>query len=63
MIMDGNGRWAERRHKPRTAGHVSFYWGRTIAEYAAATEKKETAAFIGEWLKYFQEHAAFMKQP
>jgi hypothetical protein len=52
-----------KRSKPRTAGHVSFYWGRTIAEYAVATEKKETAALIGGWLKYFQEHAAFMKQP
>jgi undecaprenyl diphosphate synthase len=23
VIMDGNGRWAERRHKPRTAGHIA----------------------------------------
>jgi len=21
VIMDGNGRWAERRHRPRTLGH------------------------------------------
>ena len=21
IIMDGNGRWAERRHRPRTLGH------------------------------------------
>ncbi len=52
-----------KRSKPRTAGYVSFYWGRTIAEYATATEKKDTAALIGGWLKYFQEHAAFMKRP
>ena len=52
-----------KRSKPRTAGTISFYWGRTIAEYAAATEKKDTAALIGGWLKYFQQHAAFMKQP
>ena len=23
VIMDGNGRWAERRNKPRTAGHIA----------------------------------------
>ena len=22
IIMDGNGRWATRRHLPRTAGHI-----------------------------------------
>ena len=52
-----------KRSKPRTAGYVSFYWGRTIAEYSTATEKKSEAALIGGWLKYFHQHAAFMKQP
>ncbi len=52
-----------KRSKPRTAGYVSFYWGRTIAEYSTATEKKVTAALIREWLKYFQQHAVFVKQP
>ena len=52
-----------KRSKARTSGYVSFYWGRTIPEYADATEKKETAALIGAWLKYFQQHADFMKQP
>jgi hypothetical protein len=52
-----------KRSKSRTAGYVSFYWGRTIPEYAAATEKKLTAALIGAWLEYFQKHATFMKQP
>ena len=52
-----------KRSKARTAGTISFYWGRTIAEYSAATEKKEMAALIGGWLQYFQQHAAFMKQP
>ena len=51
------------RAKSRTAGTISFYWGRTIADYAAATEKKETAALIGGWLKYFRQQADFMKQP
>ena len=52
-----------KRAKPRTAGAISFYWGRTIAEYAAATEKKAVAALVGEWLKVFQQRADFMKQP
>lgn len=52
-----------RRSKSRAEGHISFYWGRTIAEYASATEEKKAAALIGAWLTYFQEHADFMKQP
>lgn len=51
-----------KRSKPRTQGYISFYWGRTIAEYAAATEKKDEAALIGAWLRYFREQADFMKQ-
>jgi len=43
--------------------HPVFYWGRTIAEYAAATEKNEVAAHVGAWLKYFQQQADFIKQP
>ncbi len=52
-----------RRSKPRTAGHISFYWGRTIAEYAAATEKKDIGALVGAWLKTFQQLGDFMKRP
>jgi len=52
-----------KRSKPRTAGYVSFYWGRTVPEYEAATEKREVAALVGAWLKYFQTQAEFMKQP
>ncbi|MEO6787194.1 MAG: cellulase family glycosylhydrolase [Chthoniobacteraceae bacterium] len=52
-----------KRSKARTSGYISFYWGRTIAEYAAATEKKGVAAPMGAWLKYFQRHADFMKRP
>jgi len=52
-----------QRSKVHTAGYVSFYWGRTIAEYATATEKKEEAALVGAWLKYFQQQADFMKTP
>ena len=49
--------------KPRTDGAISFYWGRTAAEYAAATDKKIAAAIIGGWLDYFKKQSAFMKQP
>ena len=52
-----------KRSKTRAEGYVSFYWGRTIAEYAAATEKKEVAALMGAWLAYFKKQADFMKQP
>ena len=52
-----------KNSKQRTDGYVSFYWGRTIAEYAAATDKKEAAALIGGWLEYFKKQSAFMKQP
>ncbi|MEA3212804.1 MAG: hypothetical protein QOE70_5861 [Chthoniobacter sp.] len=52
-----------KRSKPRAEGYLSFYWGRTIAEYAAATEKRELSALVGEWLKYFQQQADIMKEP
>jgi undecaprenyl diphosphate synthase len=39
IIMDGNGRWAQRRHLPRVAGHR--------AGVAAARETIETSARIG----------------
>ncbi|MCW5559664.1 MAG: cellulase family glycosylhydrolase [Verrucomicrobiae bacterium] len=52
-----------KRSKTRAEGYVSFYWGRTPEEYAAATEKKELATLIGAWLKYFREQADVMKQP
>ena len=52
-----------KRSKVRAAGHISFYWGRTIAEYATATEKKEVAALMSAWLGYFKKQADFMKQP
>jgi hypothetical protein len=52
-----------KRSKARAEGYVSFYWGRTIPEYAAATERREVAVLVGAWLKYFQQQADFMKQP
>jgi hypothetical protein len=51
-----------KRAKRGADGFISFYWGRTIAQYSAATEKKMEAAIIAAWLRYFQEHAAFMTQ-
>ncbi len=52
-----------KRAKPRTDGVISFYWGRTIAECEAATEKPVVAAMVGGWLKYFRKQADFMKRP
>jgi len=52
-----------KRSKSATAGHVSFYWGRTIDDYQTATEKPVVAALVGDWLRYFQRQADFMKQP
>ena len=52
-----------KRSKDRAEGYFSFYWGRTIGEYAAATEKKEVAALMQAWLGYFKKQAAFMKRP
>ena len=51
------------RARERAEGFVSFYWGRTIAEYATATEKKPESAVIGAWLQSFQRHAESMKRP
>ena len=39
IIMDGNGRWARRRHMPRVAGHR--------AGVASVRSTVETAARIG----------------
>ena len=50
-----------KRSKDRAEGYVSFYWGRTIAEYTAATGKKDVAALMSAWLKIFQQQARFMK--
>jgi hypothetical protein len=51
------------RSKSRAEGYISFYWGRTIDEYSAATEKKDTAGLIAAWLKYFHQRAGEMTQP
>lgn len=51
-----------KRSKKRTQGYISFYWGRTIAEYSAATEQKEVANMMMAWLTYFQNQADYMKQ-
>lgn len=51
-----------RRSKTRTRGYISFYWGRTIAGYSAATEQKEVAALMIAWLTYFQKQADFIKR-
>ena len=52
-----------KRSKPDCAGHLSFYWGRTSAEYKADTNKTVAAALVGAWLEYFQKQAGALKQP
>lgn len=51
------------RAKPVAEGFLSFYWGRTLAEYAAAKENNMQATLIGGWLEYFRKSAATMKRP
>ena len=52
-----------KRSRPLTQGCVSFYWGTVSPEFGAAANHPNAAALIDGWLKYFQQHAAFMKQP
>lgn len=52
-----------RRSKARAEGYISFYWGRTAAEYRAAPEQTMLDALMAKWLNYFREQADFMKQP
>jgi hypothetical protein len=54
-----------KRSRDRAEGYVSFYWGRTIEEYAAEKEKEKkiVAAMMGGWLKYFKKQAEVMKRP
>ena len=66
IIMDGNGRWARRRHMPRVAGHR--------AGVAAVRSTVETAARIGipaltlyafseeNWKKRPRSEVAFLMQ-
>ena len=50
-----------KRSKDRAEGYISFYWGRTIAEYNATPEKPIVSALMTEWLTYFQQQSASMK--
>jgi len=54
-----------KRSKDRAEGYLSFYWGRTSAEYAAATatQAREIATLMGAWLRYFRAQADSMRQP
>ena len=46
IIMDGNGRWARRRHKPRHAGHQAGVKStRTVIEVAVRTGIKALTLF------------------
>jgi undecaprenyl diphosphate synthase len=46
IIMDGNGRWAQKRHMPRTVGHVKGAAGvRDLVEFCAAKGVKYLTLF------------------
>ena len=52
-----------KRSKSRVQGYVSFYWGKTIAEYESEKEKTLVSSLMSSWLRYFQKQADFMKRP
>lgn len=52
-----------KRSRDRAEGYVSFYWGRTRAQYALEKDKDMKAAIMAQWLEKFQNLAPSMKQP
>ncbi len=52
-----------QKSRNRAEGWISFYWGKTLAEYEAERTKKLASALLANWLKYFQAHAEKMKRP
>ena len=70
IIMDGNGRWAKRRHLPRSAGHragaekfkeITFYAARigvqVLTVYAFSTENwSRPQEEVGALMALFQEY-------
>jgi undecaprenyl diphosphate synthase len=65
IIMDGNGRWAERRHRPRSLGHRAGARAvRTCLEFCQAegVESLTLFAFSSEnWNRPAEEVGALMK--
>jgi hypothetical protein len=51
-----------KRSRSHTAGYFSFYWGKTIEEYATISRTNMAAAITGEWLKHFKTRAEEMKR-
>ena len=46
IIMDGNGRWAQKRHMPRTVGHAKGAAGvRELVEFCARKGVKYLTLF------------------
>jgi undecaprenyl diphosphate synthase len=64
MIMDGNGRWAQRRHLPRTAGHIKGVG--TVKDMVKACDARGIRyltlfAFSSEnWLRPIEEVSMLM---
>lgn len=51
-----------QKSRSRAEGWISFYWGKTIAEYESEAKSKLVSAVMAQWLKYFRDHAETMKQ-
>ena len=64
IIMDGNGRWAQQRHMPRTVGHVKGAAGvRALVEQCASKGVKYLTLFAfstENWLRPADEVSTLM---
>lgn len=52
-----------RRSQEIADGWISFYWGRTIAEYEAARAPTLAEALTAQWLKHFRDLAPQLREP
>ena len=58
IIMDGNGRWAKKRRRPRIAGHRAGVEAlRTIVNYSATTEIKVLTVYAFSSENWRRSHA------
>lgn len=49
------------RAEQRVAGFISFYWGKTVADYEKSAEEPVKSTVVGAWLLNFQKRAPTMK--
>ncbi len=51
------------RSQDLAAGWISFYWGKTIAEYESSREPTLAEALTAQWLKHFRTTAPQWRRP